>query len=269
MIDSFVESWELFGGMYLAGLGCAVLLSVVGIYLVARHQVFVGVAVSQASILGVAASLLWHCNAHLMAILFSMITCFVLVVSDLKNSQKGSERIVAWIFLLCMSLSVILVSSSPHSLESVTSLMSSGLIQTTEKEAVLFWALSILVLGLIKVFYKKIILIMTDIEMARVVGLNVTLWIFLISLLLGLSIGVTAQSVGMLFSVSCLVLPAMAARNFCKKTSSVFIVTPFIALLGVLSSFVFANHYDLPLDQMACIFLCGVVLMSWLFNIRF
>ena len=54
MIDSFVSSWPLFQNAYLSGWLIGILLSLIGVLVVARDQIFIGAAVSQASLLGIA-----------------------------------------------------------------------------------------------------------------------------------------------------------------------------------------------------------------------
>ncbi len=58
-IDSFVASWALFQYTYLAGWLIGLLLSLVGVLVVARDQFFLGAAMSQAS----AWALLWGWGA--------------------------------------------------------------------------------------------------------------------------------------------------------------------------------------------------------------
>ena len=53
MSESFVASWPLFHDVYISGVLIALLLSLVGVVVVARDQIFLGAAVSQASLLGI------------------------------------------------------------------------------------------------------------------------------------------------------------------------------------------------------------------------
>src|SRR5689334_4768399 len=57
MIGEFIQSWGLFHCAYLAGWLIAALLAGIGVLFVARDQIFVGVAISQASTLGIALAL--------------------------------------------------------------------------------------------------------------------------------------------------------------------------------------------------------------------
>jgi ABC-type Mn2+/Zn2+ transport systems, permease components len=54
MIEEFLLSWNLFHNSYLAGWWMALLLSLIGVLVVARDQIFLSAAVSQGSTLGVA-----------------------------------------------------------------------------------------------------------------------------------------------------------------------------------------------------------------------
>lgn len=53
MLSEFVASWEIFYTSYLAGLFIALALSLPGIIVIARDQIFIGAATAQASMLGV------------------------------------------------------------------------------------------------------------------------------------------------------------------------------------------------------------------------
>jgi ABC-type Mn2+/Zn2+ transport system permease subunit len=54
VIESFLASWALFQNAYVAGWLIAMLLALLGVVVVTRDQIFLGAAVSQASVLGIA-----------------------------------------------------------------------------------------------------------------------------------------------------------------------------------------------------------------------
>ena len=57
MIARFLASWDLFSQAYMTAWLIALLLSLVGVLVVARDQIFLGAAVSQAATLGIAVAL--------------------------------------------------------------------------------------------------------------------------------------------------------------------------------------------------------------------
>ena len=57
IIDEFIASWDLFHWTYIEGWLIALLLALIGVAVVARDQIFIGAAVSQASTVGIALTL--------------------------------------------------------------------------------------------------------------------------------------------------------------------------------------------------------------------
>ena len=57
MIDAFLDTWPLFRESHLAAWLVALLLGAVGVFVVVRDQLFVGAAVAQCSMLGIALGL--------------------------------------------------------------------------------------------------------------------------------------------------------------------------------------------------------------------
>jgi hypothetical protein len=150
MIQDFLHTWPLFAHTYLTGWLLAVLLSLLGVYVVARDQIFVGAAIAQASTLGIALSMVAaSCLSafHLHALEFGATTwavvfaCLAAYVMSLAFGRREShEAVAAWIFLAGGSLSVLVVAHSPHGLDEIQRLVSSSLIGATAHDTVLFAA---------------------------------------------------------------------------------------------------------------------------------
>ncbi|MGH7806132.1 MAG: metal ABC transporter permease, partial [Candidatus Binatia bacterium] len=137
MIDSFLDSWPLFHQSYLAGWLIAALLALVGVVVVARDQIFLGAAVSQASTLGIAIGMYlaalgpdtelverdpWILSA--VAVLFAIGAALSSAAAK-RASGDTYESITGWVFLASSSLSILVVAQSPHGLEEVHRLLSS------------------------------------------------------------------------------------------------------------------------------------------------
>jgi ABC-type Mn2+/Zn2+ transport system permease subunit len=275
MIESFLNSWELFQRTYLAGWLLAVLLSMVGVLVVARDQIFIGAAVSQASTLGIVAAM-WVASLgpfhelHWMESQAFLSVCAVAasVVAALLTSgrreagRESHESTTGWVFLLCASFSVLLASRSAHGLEEVQRLLSSSLIGASWGDVTMFAGLTLAVGAFLLVFRRRALLVLTDEEMARAAGIHTSVWNHGFSCLLGLTVGLALRTAGMLYTFGCLVLPCLAARNLCRRSFPVLILGPILGLAASVSSFVLANHYDQPPGQMAVAVLCVLVAIT-------
>lgn len=275
MIEEFISSWPLFQESYLVGWLVLVLLSMVGVLVVARDQIFIGAAVSQASTLGIALAM-WlpalhpfhdmewmHSEAFLVisSVVFSVLAAIVTARAG-GGGTSSHEAITGWVFLVAASLSVLLMTHSPHGMEEVHRLMSSGVYGATRGEVLLFAGLVVAVGTFLLLSRRKALLLLTDEDMASAIGMWTGAWKLGLSCLLGLTVGLSLKSVGMLYTFGCLILPSLAARNVCRHLFPMLFVGPLLGLGTAVVAFVLANHWDQPQGQMTVALLCLLVAVT-------
>lgn len=276
MIRSFLDSWSLFQDTYLAGWLIGLVLSLVGVLVVAKDQIFIGAAVSQASALGMAlamsaAGILGGTAAQwldsdsalsMMAVLFSIAAA--LVTSFANRSRESHEAVTGWIFLVSASVSVLVLSHSPHGLEEVHRLISSSIIGATRGDVLLFALLLAASILLIVLRSRLILLLVMDLATARALGVRTAWWSIGLALWLGLSIGLSIRIAGMLYTFGFLVLPALVAKNICREVRSMFLIAPVVALATGITAFVLSNYWDFPPGQMSVALLSALLPLAWL-----
>lgn len=269
MIESFLASWALFQTTYLAGIALAALLALVGVWIVAREQVFLGAAIAQASTLGIAV-LLWAAGlagaawlesrlaADVCAVAASVTTA-LLTAAPRRPGEPSAENATAWIFLAASSVPVLLLAHSPHGLEEVHRLMFSTLIGASESELAVFGVLAGASALAVLRWHDRLRLLAMDPEMAAAVGLHAGRWLRGVALWLGLAVGLSIRVSGLIYTFGCLVLPALVARNLCREVRPMLWVAPLVAALVALAAFVVANAADVPPAHAAVAGLCLLV----------
>jgi len=284
-IRSFCESWGLFHNSYLVGWLIGLLLSLVGVIVVARDQVFLGAAVSQASTLGIALALCasgvfplhsatgalahstsWLCcdtSQAVMAIAFSMLAALVTARAS-RGQRESHEAITGWVFLISASLSVLAVAHSPYGLEEIRRIHSSSIIGATPADVAVFALLLLATALVFAVAGRRLLLVVMDPAMAAAVGLRVQRWAVFESLWLGLVVGLSIRVSGMLFTFGSLVLPPLVAKNVCREVRPMFFVAPLVALVTNTLGFVVANRCDSPPAQMNVAIASVLLLAVWL-----
>ena len=276
MIAAFVDSWALFHDAYLAGWLIGVLLSLVGVFVVARDQIFIGAAVSQASLLGIAAGIwsgsllgaagwwgseLFHA---LMGGLFAMLAAFVTARAAHRGGRETPEAVTGWVFLVATSGSILLMSHNRLGMEEINRLLSSTIIGAHRQDVWVFLGLTALTGLVLSLKYRSVVLIALEPDMARVAGLRVGLWNGLLSAWLGIVIGFSIHVSGVVYAFASLVLPALIAKNLGRTARSLFFLAPCISLGTGVIAFVLANHYDFPPGQAAAACLCVLLAAAWL-----
>jgi len=287
MMQSFFASWSLFHNSYLVGWLVGLLLALVGVIVVARDQVFIGAAVSQASTLGIALALcasgvfpihsgdssLSHSTSWLccdsfqvvMAVAFSILAALVTSRAD-RAKRESHEAITGWVFLISASLSVLVLAHSPHGLEEIRRIHASSIIGATATDVGVFAVLLALTALFLVAAGRRLLLFVTDPSMAAAVGMRVGRWAVFESLWLGLVVGLSIRVSGMLFTFGSLVLPPLVAKNLCREVRPMFFVAPVVAMLTNTIGFVLANRYDFPPAQMNVALACLLLVIAWLFR---
>jgi ABC-type Mn2+/Zn2+ transport system permease subunit len=276
VIESFLLSWPLFQNTYLAGFAIAALLALMGVWVVARDQIFLGIAVSQASALGIAVALwlrVWALSAGLhalhaegfataLAVGAAVITALVTAYEPGEGEESAEAR-TGWIFLLAASLPVLMLAHSPHGLEELHRLIFSTLLGASRADMAVLWLLALATLALGLRFHRPLLLLALDRESAVASGLPSRALRAAVAVWLGLSVGLSMRVSGMLFTFGCLVLPALIAKNLALEMRTVVWLSPVLALGAAVPGFVLAHHFDTPPAHMTVTLLCAGLAGAW------
>lgn len=266
MLQEFMMSFPLFFETYLSALFMAIFLSMLGILVVNREQIFLTAAISQAATLGIAVDIIIGLQQPMItAVAFSIIAA---VISGMQDKRGGSNReeFSAWVFLVSASLSVLLLANHPQGVKQIQSLIASSIIGSGMFEVIVFAIISLIVIITYFIVHDKLRLFIIDPIMAAAIGIPIVLWNWYISVFLGFSIGMAMCSSGMIFTFGCLVLPAQIAKTLCKRVSLMFIVSPLIAIISVASGLIIANYYNYPPGQMIISLMGGFLVLAWVID---
>jgi zinc transport system permease protein len=272
-VNDFLASWSLFWPSYLAGWAIAMLLAVIGVWVVARREVFLGAAVSQASALGIALAISlgsWS-GAHwfesdTVAAGLAISTAVATALVSARGGGPGresAEGIVAWIFLLSASLPTLLLAHSAHGLEEIHRLAFSTVLGAQPAD---LWVLGALLVatGLAAWRYRDpLLLVALDGETAAAFGVPRRRLVVAAALWLGVCIGFAMRVSGMLYAFGCLVLPALVARRLARESRPLVWLAPAIAFGAALPGFVIAHVTDVPPAQMTVTLLCAALVLAW------
>lgn len=280
MIHEFLVSWSLFRDSYLAGWLMAVTLPLLGVVVVARDQIFVGAAASQASLLGIACALRLLSALGIAtvgassgdAVVAAAAGGFAILATLLTAGGGGRrtdshESVTGFVFLASASSAVLLMAHSPHGMEEINRLLASTIIGATSTDVVLFFVLAAATIAFVARHASELLLLVMDAEMAEAVGLRVKLWNVSTAVWLGVVVGLSNRVAGAIFTFGCLVLPALAARSLCREVRTMFVVAPVLGLAAAVVAFVLAHGLDYPPGQTTAFVQCLVLVAAW--GVRF
>jgi len=275
-MQGFLETWDLFAETYLAAWSVAALLGTLGVFVVARDQIFLGAALSQASTFGVMVALASGAVGHAahggadwwaaFAAVLGAVGATVLIRSAQGTRGQTSEALTGWVFLGAAAGAVLLAARDPRGGEQIQRLMSSSFIGADWIDVWVLAAVLVCVAVALFLFGRPMLLVAVDPLGARAQGVRSARWQWAMDLGIAVCVALAMRTTGMLYAFGCLVLPAMTARNFCHRARSMFWVSPVLATCTAVVAAVVAHGWDLPPSQAAVALMAAVWVPSALWR---
>ena len=254
----------------LVGFACPL----VGVFLVLRRLIFMGVALPQISSTGVAVALslpVWlgmkvsaaEPNAHTLAFAGSMTFTLaaILILAFLERRGRGlAEGRLGTAYVVATALSILLLSKNRVAEAGWLDLLKGEIITISNFDLILTAAALAFVLVVLGLFNKELLLVSFDRAMAATLGKNVLWWDALLYLLIGLTISVAVLSVGPLIAFGFLLIPPLTAHLFSRNMRQFVVLS---SLLGGMVSFLgfwLAYQWDWPIGPTDVVLL-GVIYM--------
>lgn len=272
MLLDFIASFDLFLFTYLSGWILALLLSLAGLVVVGRGQIFMSLALGQSSAAGITLVLFFnewlgpiHLHAWTDLIAVGAATVAVVVMAPrAASSLRGSETSSAFLFIAASSTTLLLARYVSHGMEEVQKLMISTLLASNLYDLLVYSAAFVLILAFFTFSGRRIFLILFDETAARALGLRVDRYYLLMHLIVGLCIGLAISKAGLLFTFACLVLPGFIARNLFLSLVAFCLSLPVIATLAIWPGFFLAHSFDHAPGQVVAFVLAVFFLLSTL-----
>ncbi len=203
----------------------------VGCFIILRSMSLMGDAISHAVLPGVALSFILGVNFFVGAIVFGLLAS-ILITFIKENSIIKGDTAIGITFSSFLALGVILIGVANSSTD-LFHILFGNILAVQDSDKWITIIVSIIVLGLIIVFFKELLLTSFDPILAKSMGIKVNFYHYLLMVLLTL-VSVTAmQSVGTILIVAMLITPAATAYLYVNSLKTMIFLS---SSLGALTS---------------------------------
>ena len=230
----------------------------VGVYLVLRRLIFMGVALPQISSCGIAFTFAlqgwgllshFHQSEHSLAFfgstLFTIPT--IVLLSLLVRRGRGSvESRLGTVYVLAGAWSILLLVTNPSGEHGLLDMLKGEIIAIPDTDLEWTAAIFCAVILLLFLFRKEFLVVSFDREMAVTLKKNVLFWDALLFLLIGVTISMAVLSVGPLVAFGFLLIPSLIAHLFARNMRQFALIAPVIGGLTAFCGFCVAYHWDYP-----------------------
>lgn len=242
---------------FLASLVLALACALVGVHVVARRLVVVGVALPQTAALGIACSFLLAgaMESHgagamgrheAMALAAELAAVGILALAARGRAGLGSGTLAGVLFAGSSALTILLMTLTPEGLEEVHHLVEGNVLAVHGTDLTRLSIALAPVLVLHALGARRLLFCTFDRETAATLGVRTGAWeaAFFVSLAVVVAAGVHAT--GTLFVFAYLVLPGAAGIALGRSPAGVTLIAVTVALLSAAAGFERSYAWDAP-----------------------
>jgi zinc transport system permease protein len=267
--SGFFAAWDLFGDPVLCALIAGTVLGFLGVYVVLRRMVFVSVAVTQASALGVA--LAFFAEIHLAVSLDPILGAIGLALGstlllsiDPRAYRLPRESMLGLAFAVTGGATIVIedrIVQEAHDIHSI--LFGSGvLVRSVDLTAVGLTSALVMILHLL--WWRGLVFASFDPDSARVQGLPVSFLSTFLLASVGAMVGVSARALGALPVFALGTLPAITALALGLELSWAFLVAALLGGFAAASGYAVAFFLELPVGGSQTMVASLILLLAWL-----
>ena len=228
---------------FIAILFMAPAAAAVGIHVVNFRMSFFSDAISHSAFTGVAIGIVAGIDPVYTLVLFGVLVGG-LIVKMRKKSDLSVDAIIGVAFSTSVALGIVIISAKRGLTRDLHSFIYGDLLAVTEGELLLMTLLAAVVLLFSVFMYNRLILMAVSEEVARVKGINTTLYEYMFSILIALVVCLSIRVVGILLVTAMIIIPATIGRTLSKSVGALFWISTLTAIAASITGLISSYYWD-------------------------
>jgi ABC-type Mn2+/Zn2+ transport system permease subunit len=240
-----------------AGVLVALMCSYLGIYVVLKRIVFVGVALAELSSAGIAVGL-WLGFSPIIGAMLLVLLGVTMFAVRWSPRRVPSESVIGIVYSVAGALAILCIAKSAMGETHMLKLLQGDVLTVAPQETLEMLGIFAVVALIHALFGKEFLLVSFDRDAASTMGYSATRWDFLLYLTIGIVISFSIRATGVLMATTMLIIPAVSALLLAQRMRQVWLLA---LLFGVVPVF-FGLHLSFLMDLPAS---AVIVALSFLF----
>jgi ABC-type Mn2+/Zn2+ transport system permease subunit len=216
--------------------------AVIGVYVVLRGLAFIGAGIAHASFGGVALGFLLGINPILAAVVFCLVTAWGIAWTS-RRAEVREDTAIGIFFAATMALGILFIGLMRDYNVDLFGYLFGSVLAVTQEDLWLSLGLGVGVLLTVGLFFKELLFVTFDPEMAQVSGLPAGVLYVLLLSLMALAIVLSIKVVGIILVSALIVIPAAAAyqltEDFRRMMLMAVVIGNLSAVIGLFLSYEF------------------------------
>jgi zinc transport system permease protein len=229
----------------MASIATGVSLGVMGVYLVIRRVVFLGLVVANTAALGAALAQAVGLAPDLLSLATAVGAAVALGRAQTSN-RMSAESLMGWAYAAASSATVLLLSWVPGASADTLHLLFGNVLAVQTTTVVGLTVVAVVVVSMQLLFGRRFLIVTFDPEAATVAGVDTRLWSWVLNLTIGAAAAAAVQAIGALSTFALLTLPAAAALLVTRSVRATFATAALLSVTLPALALVVSFYLDLP-----------------------
>ncbi|ACK67839.1 ABC-3 protein [Rippkaea orientalis PCC 8801] len=254
MIETIFSSlqFEFMRNALLAGILVSIACGIVGTLVVINRIVFISGGIAHAAYGGIGLGYFYRFNPVLGAILFALIAALGMGWVARKTQQRA-DTIIGVMWAVGMAIGIIFVDLTPGYKADLMSYLFGSILTVSQENLLIMSALDVMIIISVFLFYKELLAISFDPIFAFTRNVPVDSLYLMLVTMIGLTVVMVMQVVGLIMVIALLTIPAAIAGQFWQDLKQIMIVA--MILGGIFTTLGLGLSYAFNLTSGATVIL--------------
>lgn len=257
-MDIFMEliKYSFMQRAIVCGIAISFCAALIGVILVLKRYSMIGHGLGEVAFAALSLALVLGLPEMYVAIPIVIIASFIILIISQKKGESG-EITIALVSAGALAFGVIITALTKGFNIDVYNYMFGSILTMKISDVIISIALSIVLIIVYMIFYNRLFMITYDEKYAKVCGINVTFYQFLIALFTAVVVVIGMRMMGTLLISSLIVFPAVIARKLTHSFKGMSIISVIISVICFLFGLAISSLLNLPTG--ACIVMIYII----------
>lgn len=236
-----------------------------GVQILSRGIVFLGLAVAQGAVAGMTLAFWLRFHSLIGALLFVLATVVSLGSGRLRFKESGEEGKVAILYITFLALGALFLVANPHGEGRMLRLFYGNLLTIDTMESLVLWGVAALLIGVQVFRWKGFVWLSTDPLTAPAFGIAYRRYNLLFYIILGVGLVMLLHFAGLIVPLSLMIVPAFTACHTVTGLRRVMVVSIGLAVAPMTLAVMFGLAFvpDTPLGSTIALFVMACSLLFY------
>lgn len=236
----------------LTGLLASIACGIMGSYVVTRRITYIAGSIAHSVLGGLGAARYaqvvhgWHWFSPLYGAIAAAVAAALIIGVVSLYAREREDTVIGAVWAIGMSAGILFIFRTPGYDQDLMSYLFGNILMVSARDLWLIAGLDLVIVTLTLVFFRKFMAVCFDEEFARLQGVSVELYYFLLLCMTALTVVLLVTVVGIVMVIALLTIPVAIAGHAARRMGSLMILSVILTAFFTTSGLFVSYSADLP-----------------------